>query len=105
MTEKGYIFSKHRYIDQSKKILEYEEEIMNLLCSKEYEEYFVSPFHKIEYQDGLIEYIFTTYTKDKKIVQTCGIILTHELENSLIAIKTIEEEENFFRFLNNKTNK
>lgn len=46
MTEKGYIFSNYRYIDQNKNILEYDEEIMNLLCSKEYEEYYVSPFQK-----------------------------------------------------------
>ncbi|EPI08733.1 hypothetical protein [Enterococcus faecalis] len=91
MTDKGYIFSKYRYIDQNENILEYDEEIMNLLCSKEYEEYFVSPFQKIEYQDGLIEYIFTTYTKGKGIVQTCGINLTQELENSLIEIKLVEE--------------
>ncbi|HFK2761821.1 TPA: hypothetical protein ACGX4V_002314 [Enterococcus faecalis] len=89
MTEKGYIFSKHRYIDQSKKILQYEEEIMNLLCSKEYEEYFVSPFQKIEYQDGLIEYIFTTYTKDKRIVQTCGVILTQVQEQTLIEVELV----------------
>lgn len=36
MTEKGYIFSKYRYIDQNQNILEYDEEIMNLLCSKEH---------------------------------------------------------------------
>ncbi|EOH1637238.1 hypothetical protein ACLSNP_002514 [Enterococcus faecalis] len=94
MTDKGYIFSKYRYIDQNKNILEYNEEIMNLLCSKEYEEYFVSPFQKIEYQDGLVEYIFTTYTKSKEMVQTCGISLTQELENLLTEIKLVEKEEN-----------
>lgn len=94
MTDKGYIFSNYRYIDQNKNILEYDEEIMNLLCSIEYEEYYVSPFQKINYQDGHVEYIFTTYTKDKEVVQTCGIGLTQELESSLITFKLIEEEEN-----------